>query len=150
MNKSENVLEKIERLSGQRSVRTDRLHDAVKVLLGQLESLVHTGESWVIFDGSALYRSALRSNVGEDLVWTYDAGDRGLSCTDLERPVDFDGYLHGDFDRPVSGPSRGTLLHFATRAAAFVGQIAADMEEETADLAAAVDSVESIQVPSAE
>ena len=64
-------------------------------------------------------------------------------CTDLGLAVNHDGYLHGDFSCPVTGPTRAHLIAFGQRAARFVDAILASLNREVAALDGAITQVDS-------
>jgi hypothetical protein len=121
-NSTLNPIEQIAKLTAQRTVRTNQLHAAVRTLTDALESAgARPGESSVTVDDWTLGYYCVRSNIGsrDCWSWTKRAGVDGYSedgCTDLGFELNHDGYLHGDFGQPVTGPTRAHLIAFGARA----------------------------------
>ena len=135
-------IDNLTRLSAQLTARTDRLHAAVTALTTALETAgARTGEIAVTVDGWSLSYNLVRSNVGQRPCWSFvDAGLNG--CTDLDLAVGHDGYLHGDFNAPITGPSRAHLIAFGRRAERYVAAIARTLESEIAACDSAIESVD--------
>ena len=95
-------------------------------------------------DGWTLSYNDVRSNVGVRDCWSFlrTASDYE-GCTDLGLAVNHDGYLHGDFNCPVTGPTRAHLIAFGQRAARFVDAIVASLAREVTALDTAVEQVDS-------
>lgn len=124
--KTATPLDRLAILATQRTARTDRLHEATTALLSQLEAHVNASDS-VTVDGYKLSLCHVRSNVGANDFWIFsspggenDWNGSGTSCY-LEKPVNGEGYMHGDFNCAWVGPTREDLLAFASRAERFVG-----------------------------
>lgn len=143
---SSNPIEKLTQLCAQRTARTDRLHSAVRTLTDALEAAgARPGEISVKVDGWHLSYNNVRSNVGVRDCWSLvnlrsDYQEDG--CTDLGLAVNHDGYLHGDFNSPVTGPSRAHLIAFGQRAAQFVDAITATLSREVVALDEAIEHVD--------
>jgi hypothetical protein len=140
-----NPIEKLTQLCAQRTARTDRLHSAVRTLTDALEAAgARPGEINATVDGWTLSYNDVRSNVGVRDCWSFlrTASDYE-GCTDLGLAVNHDGYLHGDFNCPVTGPTRAQLIAFGQRAAQFVEAITAQLTHDVAALDAAVEQVDS-------
>jgi len=132
-----NPINKLTNLCAQRTVRTDRLHAAVRTLTDALETAgCRPGQISVTVDGWTLSYHNLRSNVGVRDCWSFERGDEDC-CTDLALEVGLDGYLHGDFNQPIAGPTRAHLIAFGTRAEKFVAAIGERLETSIARLEAA-------------
>lgn len=106
-----NPIDHLANLAQQRTVRTDRLHNTVINLFARLRELVPVGTSVTVND-VCVSLGKTRSNVGEDVSWSalVGRGDGAVHCSDIERPVNYHGYLHGDFNCFVTGPSRAILI----------------------------------------
>lgn len=147
-NSTLNPIEKLTHLSAQRTARTDRLHAAVRDLTDALERAGAEAD-WlsVTVDGWTLSYRNLRSNVGPRDCWSLGRvdsyGDMSDGCTDLGLAVDHEGYLHGDFNQPVTGPSRAHLIAFGQRAEQFVAAIVEQVEKSIARMDEAQAGVES-------
>jgi hypothetical protein len=126
-------------LSTQRTARTDRLHAAACALLSQLEDHAEVGTE-VTVDSCTLRLVRVRSNVGYTDFWLFSDGDESAH---IEKPVGFEGYLHGDFHAALRGPSRANLIAFAARANRFVAALIAREEATLAALAVAQTTTES-------
>ena len=140
-----NPIEKLTQLCAQRTARTDRLHSAVRTLTDALETAgARPGEISATVDGWTLSYNDVRSNVGVRDCWSFlrTASDYE-GCTDLGLAVNHDGYLHGDFNCPVTGPTRAHLIAFGQRAARFVDAIVASLAREVTALDTAVEQVDS-------
>ena len=141
-----NPIEKLTQLCAQRTARTDRLHSAVRTLTDALETAgARPGEISATVDGWTLSYGNVRSNIGPRDCWSLvnlrsDYQEDG--CTDLGLAVNHDGYLHGDFNCPVTGPSRAHLIAFGQRAARFVDAITASLTREVAALDTAIGQVD--------
>jgi hypothetical protein len=127
-NPPSNPIERLALLSSQRTARTDRLHEAVCALLAQLDTHCEVGTE-VTVCGHTLRRTKYSSDLGFQNFWSYIADD--AHCCELERDVDSDSYLHGDFRCPLQGPTRDDLIAFASRAGQFVEALI-KREEKTA------------------
>jgi hypothetical protein len=139
-----NPVERLERLAAQRTVRTDRLHQAMVVLFCRLRELMPVGTCVTAGDVS-LYLCRHKSNVSSDVAWSVTVGpqdDPRHHCNDLERPVGFDGFLHGDFHCPITGPSRGLLIAVGRAAPALVAELIATTARTNARLDEAQASVD--------
>jgi hypothetical protein len=137
-----NPIDKLTQLCSQRTARTDRLHAAVRALTDALETAgCRPGQVCVTVDGWTLSYYDVRSNVGVRDCWSLRGGDDNY-CTDLCLAVGHDGYLHGDFNQPITGPTRAQLIAFGTRAERFVAKIIEKAEESCARLEAAEQGVE--------
>jgi hypothetical protein len=134
-------IERLSALAAQNTARTDRLHEATCALLAMLEPHVEIGTT-VTVDGRELRLQRLKSNVGYSDGWAFRLREYDL-CVLLTQPVDREGYLHGDFNAPWRGPSRGHLIAFAERAALFVAALLALEEKTSTALEVAQSSVES-------
>lgn len=110
------TIDRLATLSSQRTARTDRLHESARALLAKLSPLCEVGDR-VTIDGYELARCRAKSNIGEDIYWSF--GNDETAC-DIERPVGKEGYVHGDFATPWRGPSRAELIAFGARAGRFV------------------------------
>ena len=144
-NSTLNPIEKLTQLCAQRTARTDRLHSAVRTLTDALETAgARPGEISATVDGWTLSYNDVRSNVGVRDCWSFlrTAGDYE-GCTDLGLAVNHDGYLHGDFNSPVTGPTRAHLIAFGQRAARFVDAIVASLAREVTALDTAIEQVDS-------
>ena len=133
-------IDRLATLSTQRTARTDRLHEATCALLSQLEDHSEVGAA-VTVDACTLRLVRVRSNIGHTDVWSFSSADG--DCVHIEKPVGFEGYLHGDFHAALRGPSRAHLIAFGQRAGRFVAALVAREERALADLASAQASVES-------
>ena len=139
-----NPIEKLTQLCAQRTARTDRLHSAVRTLTDALEAAgAQPGEINATVDGWTLSYDYVRSNVGPRDCWSLCNEYQEDGCTDLGLAVNHDGYLHGDFNCPVTGPTRAQLIAFGQRAAQFVEAITAQLTHDVAALDAAVEQVDS-------
>jgi hypothetical protein len=145
-NSTLNPIEKLAQLCAQRTARTDRLHSAVRTLTDALEAAgAQPGEINATVDGWHLSYNNVRSNVGVRDCWSLcddGGGYQEDGCTDMSRAVNHDGYLHGDFNVPVTGPSRAHLIAFGQRAARFVEAIAASLARDVATLDTAIEQVD--------
>ena len=144
-NSTLNPIGKLTQLCAQRTARTDRLHTDVRALTDALEEAgARTGEINATVDGWTLSYNDVRSNVGVRDCWSFlrTASDYE-GCTDLYLAVNHDGYLHGDFNCPVTGPTRAHLIAFGQRAARFVDAIVASLAREVTALDTAVEQVDS-------
>lgn len=143
-NSTLNPIEKLTQLSAQRTARTDRLHASVRELTDALEGAgLRPGQVSVTVDGWTLGYHNVRSNIGVRDCWSLRGGEYGDDyCTDLGLAVDYDGYLHGDFNAPVTGPSRRHLIVFGQRAEKFASAIIANVEKSIVNLDAAQAGVE--------
>ena len=79
--------------------------------------------------------------MGEYDFWSFGDGEAG--CSDLASQVDAEGYTHGDFSHPWSGPSRAELIAFAARASRFVAKLIEKQSAENEALETAAVQVES-------
>lgn len=140
MTTSETILEKLERLAAQRTVRTDRLHDAVRALLAALDKVTEIGDR-AAHRGLRLCRERLRSNVGSESYWAMYR-DEEFACY-LDAPLNERGYLHGDFSTPVRGPSRADLLAFGRWASALVDLLVERLAGQVGELDTAIDAINS-------
>jgi hypothetical protein len=136
----ENSLTTLARLAATRRVRTTDLNGAVQDLCGRLASLQETGDR-VTVDGISLRRVDVRSNVGLEEYWLFESSKDDDWCY-LDGGVGLDGYLHGDFNVRVRGPSRAQLIKFATYAERFVAALIARQETENAACERAIEAVE--------
>lgn len=134
MKPTPSLIDRLASLSAQRNARTDRLHEAVCALLSKLEPLTKTQES-VVVGGHRLTRCRSKSNVGYYDCWDFSSPvvpdeyhDGGDKHCDLDRPVDGEGYLHGDFNCAWRGPSRSELIAFASRSSKFVEAFVAKLD----------------------
>ena len=99
-------------------------------------------------DGHKLKRVVVRSNVGYDTCWRFsscDVNDWGVeyqTWCDPQRPVDGEGFLHGDFNAPWRGPDRATLILLAKASGRFVEAFLTRAERDNAALDAATATVE--------
>jgi hypothetical protein len=137
------TLDRLGTLSHQRTVRTNRLYESVRLLLSQLEAYIEVGES-VTVAGYTLKYTRLYSNVGHSDLWAfYDSQDDedGCDCY-LNRPVGSNGYLHNDFHCAISGPTRSDLLTFARYSKAFVDAFIGLLTHQTKSLDAGQTEVE--------
>ena len=144
-NSTLNPIGKLTQLCAQRIARTDRLHTDVRDLTDALEEAgARTGEINATVDGWTLSYNDVRSNVGVRDCWSFlrTASDYE-GCTDLGLAVNHDGYLHGDFNCPVTGPTRAHLIAFGQRAARFVDAIVASLAREVTALDTAIEQVDS-------
>jgi len=151
-NSTLNPIEKLAKLSASRTVRTDRLHAAVRELTDALETAgARPGEVNVTVDGWTLEYRDVRSNVGARDCWSFGTGraerDEYDGCTDLALAVNHEGYLHGDFHAAVTGPTRAHLIAFGQRAerlVAAIAELAADedraLEGALANISVAIES----------
>ena len=141
-----NPIEKLTQLCAQRTARTDRLHSAVRTLTDALETAgARPGEITATVDGWTLSYDYVRSNVGQRDCWSLcddGGGYQEDGCTDLGLAVNHDGYLHGDFNSPVTGPTRAHLIAFGQRAARFVDAIVASLAREVTALDTAIEQVD--------
>lgn len=127
-------IDRLTKLAAQRTARTDRLHAAVVALFAKLRGIVPVGTHVTVGDVT-VGLSRLRTNVGTDLCWyAFVGNDR---CSDIENPVGFQGYLHGDFNCPVTGPSRNILVGVGRATPGIVAALVAKAEELDARLSAA-------------
>lgn len=137
-------LERLAILSAQRTARTDRLHEATQALLSQLEPHVQVGES-VTVGGWTLAWSRYRTNVAPGNYWSFcgpnDEDPDSVWCW-LEKQVDGEGYVHGDFNCSWRGPSRQQLIKFATLANQFVGALLAKLTTDNSALDSGVAHIE--------
>ena len=142
-----NPIEKLTQLCAQRTARTDRLHSAVRTLTDALEEAgARPGEINATVGGWTLSYNDVRSNVGVRDCWSLcddGGGYQEDGCTDLGLAVNHDGYLHGDFNSPVTGPTRAHLIAFGQRAARFVDAIVASLAREVTALDTAIEQVDS-------
>ena len=139
---SSNPIEKLTQLCAQRTARTDRLHSAARTLTDALETAgARPGEISATVDGWTLEYDYVRSNVGPRDCWSLTRSDFD-GCTDLGLAVNRDGYLHGDFNCPVTGPSRAHLIAFGQRAARFVDAISAQLARDVVALDGAIEQVD--------
>ena len=141
-----NPIEKLAKLAAQRTVRTDRLHAAVRELTDALETAgARPGEIDVTVDGWTLSYRDVRSNVGVRDCWSWGTGraeyDERDGCTDLGLAVGHEGYLHGDFGAWITGPSRAHLIAFGQRAGKIVAAIVRMVEAEDKALESALANV---------
>ena len=138
---SSNPIEKLTQLCAQRTARTDRLHSAARTLTDALETAgARPGEINATVDGWTLSYNDVCSNVGVRDCWSFSSDYEG--CTDLSLEVNYDGYLHGDFHCPVTGPSRAQLIVFGQRAARFVDAISAQLARDVVALDGAIEQVD--------
>jgi hypothetical protein len=131
-------LDRLASLSTERTTRTDRLRDTVCALLSKLDDHAEVG-THVEVDGYRLCRGGSRTNIGFSSEWYLEHENRFVA---LERAVDGQGYIHGDFNHPWSGPSRADLVAFAVRAGQFVEALFEREERALVALAAAQSGVE--------
>lgn len=137
---TETLLDKLGRLSQQRSVRTDRLHELVKTLCSTLDKHTRYGDCATV-NGATLCRELVRSNVGAESYWVFASADGESTCYP-ERGVDSCGFLHGDFHCELQGPRRADLIALASRAEAFVEALIKLQQIEVTALSSAAESVE--------
>jgi hypothetical protein len=113
------MLERLSTLAAQRTARTETVVDLVHALLARLEKVCEEGD-WCEIAGHTLTLVRLRSNVGTETFWLYESDDD--TCY-LDTSLDYAGYLHGDFQTKVCGPSRAQILSFASRASGYVSRL---------------------------
>jgi hypothetical protein len=137
-----NPLDKLAHHAALRTARTDQLHNATVALFAKLRELVPVGTS-VQVGNVSVGLNKVRSNIGSDVCWSAWVGNEedGYGCSDIERPVDFNGYLHGDFNCPVDGPSRQTLIAVGKAAPALVAALVTKTEKTLANLDTALANV---------
>jgi hypothetical protein len=147
-------IEQLTRLCSQRTARTDRLHSAVRALTDALEAAgARPGEISATVDGWTLSYVLVRSNVGARDCWSFwpqhaeevgfDCDGCCAGCCDLGFAVNYDGYLHGDFNCPATGPTREHLIAFGQRAARFVDAILRAASLKVAALDGAIEQIDS-------
>ena len=137
-------IDRLAKLSTQRTARTDRLHEATIALLAKLDQHVEADGRSVEVDGVTLSFGRIRSNVGVSKLWSLSA--KGLGTAYLERGLNESGYLHGDFSVPLRGPSRRHLIAFAERADRFVQAILEREEKVVVQLDGALSTIEAVEV----
>jgi hypothetical protein len=111
----------------------------VQALLAQLEPHVELGDS-VEVDGATLAYYRVKSDVGYTDFFGFRA-DEDSRRVYLERPVNSEGYMHGDFNAPLRGPSRSDLIAFGSRVARFVDALVAKHESVVGALGASIAKV---------
>jgi hypothetical protein len=147
-------MDRLAKLAAQRTARTDRLSEATRQLLCELDKVTEIGDAAFV-EGFWLERCSGHSNVAPYEYWAFSCppglDDEGRMWCALDAGVGVDSYWHGDLTSHKHGPSRRELLAFATRAAKFVAQFVAKIEQENAKLerasasiAAAVEQAKSI------
>jgi len=143
-----NPIDKLSHLASIRTARTDQLWSATVALFSQLRKLVPVG-THVTVGNLTISLHRLNSNVGSDVAWSVCDGptdDYGrVDCDDIERPVDFNGFLHGDFHCPVTGPSRKLLIAVGKAAPEIVNALVAKAEATNTSLDTALAGVTQAQ-----
>lgn len=134
------LIEKLTRLAEQRTARTDRLFEITQALLARLSNIVKVGDS-VTVDGYELARVRVRSNVGASDCWTFGS-ERTQRFVYLDKGLNFDGFLHGDFGCKIAGPSRADLVEFGRRIEKFVAAFVQKYEAQCTELQDATDALE--------
>lgn len=138
-----NPLDRLTHLASVRTARTDQLHARTAELFRALRGLVPIG-SVARVGGVEVSLHRTRTNVGSDVHWSVCVGgEDGEFCSDLELPVGREGFLHGDFNHPCSGPTRGILVAVGRCAAELVSALAGQAEGHVAELESALVGCES-------
>jgi hypothetical protein len=117
---------------------------SVRALLSALDERTEIGDE-ATARGATLRRVLIKSNVGTCDYWRLSRDEGAYECERaclLDYDLDGEGYLHGDFNAPLRGPSRADLLAFATRAEAFLDDLISEREAESAALDAASASIQ--------
>lgn len=140
-----NPIDKLAHLANIRTARTDQLWSATVALFSQLRGLVPV-DTHVTVGNVSVSLSRLRSNVGSDLCWAAWLGPEGHGCSDIERPVDFNGYLHSDFHCPVTGPSRKLLIAVGKAAPEIVAALITKAEAINTNIDSALAGINKAQV----
>ena len=135
------ALKRLERAGSESSWATNKLREAAKELAKYVERIVPDD-----VDLPRGYWATTRSsNVGSCGFLNARSPERCEYTGDqLTEAIDgWDGYLHGDFNRPVCAPSRETVLKFAADVAdGWLDELAEWLEKRTAEEDAATDTLE--------
>jgi hypothetical protein len=138
---STNPIDRLSKLSAQRTARTDRLRDATIALLHKLYERCEVGDKATV-DGCTLAFGCIEGRNYYSKTWflTTSTEDEGVdSVCDLYESSD--GYYGGDFDLPRQGARRADLIAFAQRAERFVAALIARLERQNAKLASGSDAI---------
>jgi hypothetical protein len=145
-NASTDLVSRLESLAAVRTARTDQLHARTVELFARLRDLCPVGTN-VIAGNVSLTLERRRSNVGSDVCWSvYFENNKEtyltFTCDDIERPVGFKGFLHGDFHCEITGPSRRILIEVGLVAKSIVEKLIEQTEKTNSELEAATAKID--------
>jgi hypothetical protein len=139
---STNMIERLAKLSAQRTARTDRLRDTTISLLAKLSGHCEVGDT-VTVDGCTLTRGEVTGRNYYGKTWfltTCGQYEDEAATSDLEESSD--GYYGGDFDLPRRGARRADLIAFAIRSERFVSALVERVERHNVGLEAGAEAIE--------